>query len=247
MDIIQRNFLLLKLAEILGVTAVLMIVGTTKLLGFRPVIFKYPKRESRVSAGLFIILFLVSYFYSLIGFDFNLPLVGALLPLGNQLILALLALGITAIALFYRQQPLLSAGWGRKQNLSIGLRLGIMLSFLVIFLRGKIGTIINGVSPDEGMALVLLLAISLAEESVFRGYLQLRFSSWNPKYGWLLTAGLFVLWRLPLLVLRGEDAWIALVLLAAQSVLLGWIMKKSGHVAAPALYRTISEWLTLLA
>lgn len=134
MDINTRNFLLLKLAEAFGVIAVLMIASTSSKMTFRPVEFKYPKREGRISSGLFIVLFLVSYFFYSIGVDINLPLDAALNPLSKQLVLAIVCLGITAAVLFYRRQPLLSAGWGRKQNLTLGLRLGVMLIFLTIFL-----------------------------------------------------------------------------------------------------------------
>lgn len=246
MDIITRNFLLLKLAEVFGVIAVLMIAGTSKHMIFRPVDFKYPKREGRISTGLFVILFLVSYFFYTLGVDINLFPDKILNGLGNQLALGLICLGITAAVLFYRRQPLLSAGWGRKQNTRLGLRIGILLIFLTIFLRGKIGTIIDGVSAQEGIALALLLGISLAEEIIFRGYLQLRFSSWVGKYGWLLTAALFVLWRLPFLMLDSTGLWLNLALLIVQSVLLGWIMKRTGHVLASGLFRAVSDWLTIL-
>ncbi|MEM5776503.1 MAG: CPBP family intramembrane glutamic endopeptidase, partial [Anaerolineaceae bacterium] len=116
-----------------------------------------------------------------------------------------------------------------------------------IFLRGKLMSIVNGVSAEEGVALALLLGISLAEETIFRGYLQLRMVSWlGQPAGWLAAAGMFILWRLPWVMVSAADVWVSLAVLVIQSVLLGWVMQKTGHTAAPALYRAISDWLTFV-
>ena len=247
MDITTRNFLLLKLAETLGVIAVILIAGTSGKMIFRPVDFKYPTREGRVSSGLYAILLVLAFVYYLSGLDFRLPLDDFLQSHGQQLVLALVGLGIIVIALYFRRQPPLSAGWGRKQNRTIGLRVGLMLVFFSIFLRGKISAIIDGVSAQEGLALLLIVLTSLCEETIFRGYLQLRVSSWLGKTpGWLVVSAAFVLWHLPRLLLDLPHIWINLLLISVQSLLLGWIMQKSGHVAAPILFRAVSDWLTLI-
>jgi hypothetical protein len=36
------------------------------------------------------------------------------------------------------------------------------------------------------------------------------------------------------------------VIVAFQGVLLGWIMRKSGHVIAPILFRAAAGWLLLI-
>ncbi len=247
MDIASRNFLLLKLAETLGVIAVMLIASTSGRLVFRPVDFKYPTREGRVSTGLFVVIFVLALAYYLGGLDFRLPLDDFLQPFGQRLVLALVGLAIVAVALFYRRQPLLSAGWGRKQNLTMGLRMGAMLIFFSIFLRGKLPAIIDGITAQEGLALLLILLTSLCEETIFRGYLQLRVSSWLGKtQGWLIVSAAFVVWQLPRLLLDLPNIWINLLLIVVQSLLLGWLMQKSGHVAAPVLFRAISDWLGLI-
>lgn len=122
-----------------------------------------------------------------------------------------------------------------------------MLVFLTIFLRGKIFSLLNGVTAEEGFTLLVLIGISFAEESIFRGYIQMRLSSWlGDRNGWLLTSLLFVLWHLPRLIQNPTVLWANLGLLVVQSVLLGWAMQKGGHVIAPALYRAISDWLNIL-
>lgn len=247
MDLATRNFLILKLAETLGVIAVILIAGTSKRMVYRPVQFKYPQREGRISVSVYILLLAAAVFFYITNFKTNLFAGSSQQALLTQLFLALLSLGIAAFALFYRRQPLLSAGWGGRANLTLGLRMGVMLVFLTIFLRGKLATILNGVTAQEGMALLLLLAICVAEETIFRGYLQLRFNAWlGTPAGWLLTAGLFVLWQVPRLLTDLPGLWLSLPLIIVQSLLLGWLMHKSGHVLAPALYRAVSDWLTIL-
>jgi membrane protease YdiL (CAAX protease family) len=247
MDAGTRNFLLLKLAETLGVIAVIMIAGTSQRLTYKPVQFKYPQRESRASISVYIAALVIAVLLFLTPLKEKIPAAGGQLLLTAQLLAALLSLGAGAFALFTRRQPLLSAGWGAKPNLKLGLRIGIMLVFLTIFLRGKVMTIVNGVTAAEGIAFALILLTCLAEETLFRGYLQLRMTSWLGKpAGWLAASGMFVLWSLPRLIAWPADLWLNLLVLIAQSLLLGWLMHKTGHVLAPALYRAVSEWLTIL-
>ena len=247
MDVATRNFLLLKLAETLGVIAVIMIAGTSQRLKYKPVQFKYPQREGRASITVFILILAATVIFYFTPVGKNILSNGSDRSLVGQFIIALVCLVIAAVALFYRHQPLLSAGWGAKPNLKLGLRIGVMLVFLVIFLRGKVMSIVDGVTASEGIALLLLLGICLAEETIFRGYLQLRITSWLGKpVGWLVTSALFVIWQLPRLLASPADLWLNLTVIIIQSLLLGWLMQKTGHVIAPALYRTISDWLTIL-
>jgi len=245
---LNTAYLISKLAEFLGVIAVLLIVRLSRRLKYRPVAFKYPSREGIISLSLYgLILFLAAYYY---GSDLylNIDVFPGISPdLNQQLALAVVCLLLFALALFIRRQPLLSAGWGRRQNFNNGLRLALVLVFLTIFLRGKIFTLINGISAEEGYSFIVLLVISLAEESIFRGYIQLRLNSWaGSKHGWWLAALLFVIWQIPRLLLLASNIWISLGVIVVQSLLLGWIMKQGGHVIAPGLYRAVSDWLDVL-
>ena len=243
------KFLISKFSEFLGVIAVLLIAGTSGGLTFRPVDFKYPKREVRFSAVLYGLILLVSLgLYSRLVPQGIFNMQAPLDYLQRELTLALISLVLGLGLLFYRHQPFLSAGWGKNPNLKTGLRVGLMLVFLTVFLRGKIFSLIDGVSAQEGLALLFCIVIAIAEESVFRGYLQLRLSAWlGKRNGWLLTSLAFVIWRLPILFFNPADFWINLFTLVIQSILLGWIMQKSGHVLAPGLYRAVSDWLLYLA
>jgi membrane protease YdiL (CAAX protease family) len=246
---LDNTFLISKLSEFLGVIAVVWIADISKRLVFRPVKFKYPTREGRVSAILYIIIAAIAIlFYSGLFPNPFTNLKWAAPELVNHLILAAVCVVPFFGALLYRRQPLLSTGWGRKLNFNNGLRLSLLLVLLTIILRGKVNSLVDGVTAEEGLTLLVLIGTSLAEESIFRGYIQLRLSSWlGDRKGWLLTSTLFVIWHLPRLIQNPTVLWVNLGLLVVQSVLLGWIMQKGGHVVAPALYRAISDWLNTLS
>jgi membrane protease YdiL (CAAX protease family) len=246
-DLATRNFLLLKLAETLGVVAVIMLVGTSGRLIYRPVNFKYPLREGRVSVIVYVLILAIAFLLYQTGLKLDF-LENLQTPLTRQFVLSLLSLGVAAAALYFRRQPLLSAGWGNRQNMRLGLIIGLILIFLTVFLQGKFMSIIRGFTKQDGILLLLMFGISLAEETIFRGFLQLRFNAWLGKpNGWLLTSALFIFWQIPRLLTAPTHFWINLGVLAVQSFLLGWIMQKSGHVLAPALYRAVSNWVTLIA
>ena len=243
------KFLISKLSEFLGVVAVMLIAGTSSGLTFRPVDFKYPKREVRFSALLYGVTFLLSLgLYSRFVPQGLFNMASPLDNLQREITLALISLALGLGLLFYRRQPFLSTGWGKNPNLKTGLRVGLMLVFLTVFLRGKIFALIDGVTTQEGLILLFCIVIALAEESLFRGYIQLRLSAWlGKRNGWMLTSLAFVIWRLPILLFNPAAFWINLLVLAIQSILLGWVMQKSGHVLAPGLYRAVSDWLFYLA
>ena len=149
------------------------------------------------------------------------------------------------VALIARGQPLLSIGWNHV-NLKAALSVGFLLALLTIFLRGKFMVIIGGISKNQGPALGMYLLLALAEETIFRGYIQPRLQSFiGSRWGWLATAGLYTLWQLPgkIWFLPFASVWLIALLGLIQGLILGYIMQKSGHVIAPVLYRAISAWL----
>jgi len=168
--------LLALLSEWLGVIAVTMILTLSPRFKSEPVGFVYPRREMIISillAGL--ILILAFSFYS-----------GAISPavanpsipldtLYQRVFLAGISMLPFLLALAIRRQPPRSVGWGR-QLLLPALQLGLALAILTIFLRGKIYGILNGITSNEAYSLLACLGLCIAEESIFRGYLQLRIS-----------------------------------------------------------------------
>jgi membrane protease YdiL (CAAX protease family) len=246
---VDLKFWLGNLSEWLGVVAVVMIAGTSPMLKkARQVEFKYPRRESNMALSLFVLVYVFAFIYFHTEIFNFLKAAADGFPGGDyavRMILAVVALIPFIVALIARGQPFKSAGWG-KENTRIGLLVGLLLAVLTIFLRGKFMTILAGTANAQLGLLAVLLIYSLAEETIFRGYIQLRMESrLGERWGWLATAGIFLLWQLPgrLNVLPFAELWPILVISLANALVLGWIMKKSRHVLAPALYRAISLWV----
>ena len=88
----------------------------------------------------------------------------------------------------------------------------------------------------------------MAEETVFRGYIQPRLISRLGEIpGWLLTSVVFALWQIPRLL--GEPSQTLLIGVGiglVQGLVAGWVMQKTRHVLAPGLYRAISGWIAFL-
>lgn len=237
------------LSEWLGVIAVVMIAGVSpSLKRVRRIDFKYPQREANIAFTLFVLIYVFAYFYfagSIFGFLKTAALSFAGGEYAERMILALVGLIPFIIALAARRQPLKSAGWSRE-NTRIGLLVGFLLALLTVFLRGKFMTILGGVTNAQISVLIVLLIYSLAEETIFRGYIQLRLiSRLGERWGWLASAVIFVLWQLPgrMFVLTFAELWPILAIAFVQGLILGYIMRKSGHVLAPALYRAFALWV----
>lgn len=240
------------LSEVLGVIAVTMIMTLNpRFKQHTPVTFRFPKRELTAAAivavgviGIGFVIFRGLTPAPNTGLSSSVPSLDALL---QHLTAAAVGLALVVIALLYRKQPLRSAGWNRPL-LTPALQMGIAIILLTIFLRGKISLLFDGITPDESSALLVLLALALAEETIFRGYLQPRVEARLGKIpGWLTTSVLFALWQIPRLL--GEPVNTVLIGVAVglvQGLLAGWMMQKTQHVLAPGVYRFISGWVAFL-
>lgn len=240
------------LSQFLGVIAVTMLLTLNpRFKQHTPITFLFPKREAAaafiVTAGLFIIGFFI--FSSPTPAPF-VPLTGAaptLEAVKQQLFAAGAGVFLVAAALTYRRQPIRSAGWNRPL-LMPSLQLGLAIILIVIFLSGKLSVLMDGISEEQSNALWVITLMALAEETLFRGYIQPRFESRLGKIpGWLLTSGLFALWQIPRLL--GEPALTVLTgigLALAEGLLAGWMMQKSQHVLGPGLYRAVTGWLMFI-
>lgn len=240
------------LSEWLGVIAVVMIAGTSPMLKkIRRIEFRYPRREATFALIFFALIFFFAFlFFSDRLFEplraFAGTLVGGEIAL--RMLIALIALVPLIILLIVRGQLPKSAGWS-KDNIRANLTLAVVLIILVIFLRGKFTTLLQGISIEQGSLLLVILAWVIAEETIFRGYIQLRLMSFlGTTWGWLATSLLYVLWQLPgsAVFTQFNIEWPSLVIALVQGLLLGWIMRKTYHVAAPALLRAAATWLMLL-
>ncbi|NLG99670.1 MAG: CPBP family intramembrane metalloprotease [Chloroflexi bacterium] len=240
------------ISEWLGAISVAWILSISPRFQ-KPVIgFKYARRDGIVAISLFALILLFSFIFSSINpAVLPDPLIIAAAPvgdLGRSLILAFICLLTIIAAVALRRQPVRSAGWN-PALITPGLQMGLAIGILTIFLRNRVMDVLSGISPEGLNMLLLALGISLAEETIFRGYIQLRLSWWLGQWtGIILTSLMFTLFHIP--------AWLnavptpTLLILAGltfvQGLVLGWVMHKSGIVAAPALYRAFSIWVQFL-
>lgn len=214
--------------------------------------FLYPRRDGIMALSLYsVILSFAFVFYTFTPPVLPDPLRIAPAPVHN-LFQALLAAAICVLpfvaAILLRKQPVRSLGWNTGL-LGAGLQMGLALAILTIFLRNQVMNILSGFPPERITPLLLAVGIALLEETIFRGYIQPRLAWWlGAAPGIILTAALFTIWHLPAWLSRlpVETTLILAALTFIQGLVLGWIMRKAGHIAAPAVYRAISIWMQFL-
>jgi len=243
------------LVELMGVVAVTMLLGLSPLFKRRPLVFKFPRREAFIALSLALLVG-VGLWLVYIRLPITLPTVPktfqfSLDQLLRQVMVPVIILLPFAVALIARGQPWRSAGLGR-QTLRPSLQLGLALGVITIFLRGKLYSILGGLSLSEIYFLGAALVIGFAEEFAFRGYIQPRLSGWlGERWGWVTTALVFTLCHLPgQILVAGITSPVALGIslldLFVFGLVQGWIMRKSGNIVATGLYYTIHLWAMYL-
>ncbi len=237
------NLYILFAAEWVGAVAVGMIAGLSPKFTRIKLMFKYPRREGVVALGVFVFALFIALVVSAIP---NLSVLGLTRDWSERLLVAAGALVPVGVALWRRKQPVRSAGWSRDK-LNAALQLGLALAFLSIFLRGKFSGVITGLNSQTLTLLGYCLVLALMEETAFRGFIQQRLASWWGEVpGWLAASALFVVCQLPRLLAAPDQLVFNLVLSVVQSLFAGYLMRRSGHALAPALYRAISGWLLFI-
>jgi membrane protease YdiL (CAAX protease family) len=248
---LNSTIFLAHVAEWLGVIAVVWFLARIPRYQVKPVGFKYARRDGIMALSLgataifFSLIFSTTELHNLA--PRFLPVSGPAADLTYLLFIALVSLLPFLAALLTRGQPALSAGWNRT-NQRVGLQVGLAVALLTILLRNRALDLINGIQKDELSYLLLALGIALVEETMFRGYIQLRLCWWmGDKKGWILTGLLFGLYRFPIfLAAVGLNAALFyLGIILVEGLLAGWLMRKTGHVLAPGLYRAVSIWLNV--
>lgn len=230
-------------AEWIGAVAVGMIAGLSPKFTRVKLMFKYPRREGVVALGVALFAMFIAVVVASIP---AMALGGLSEDWSERLVVAAGAMVPVAVALWRRKQPVRSAGWSRDK-LNASLQLGLALVFFTVFLRGKFSAVVTGLNSQTLTLLGYALVLSLMEETAFRGFIQPRLASWwGEVAGWLAAAGLFVVCQLPRLLAAPEQLAFNLVLAVGQSVVAGYLMRRSGHALAPALYRAVSGWLLFL-
>jgi membrane protease YdiL (CAAX protease family) len=241
------------ISEWLGVIAVAWLLGLSRRFQKPVVGFLYARRDGLVALFLSAVIIFFSFFYSTAIRPpvFSQPVRISPAPVHDllqALILAVISLAPFLIALLVRQQPIRSIGWN-PALITPGLQMGVAMAILTIFLRNRVMDVLGGLALPVLGSLPIALGIGLAEETIFRGYIQMRLAWWlGPWPGLVITAGLFTLWHMPawLQTLPTQTMLILAGLTFVQGLVLGWIMRKSGGVVAPALYRAVSIWVSLI-
>jgi membrane protease YdiL (CAAX protease family) len=250
---LNSTFLIAQVSEWLGVIAVAWLLSLNPRFKQGQIGFLYARRDGLTAVAMSFTVIAFAFIFATTGLGqmltglVRLPARSA--DLSRPLAIAVLSLLPVLAALILRAQPPKSTGWSLKL-LRPALSVGLALILLTIFLRNRVMDVVSGISPEEGYYLLGALGIALAEETIFRGYIQLRLGWWlGENRGWLATALVYAAWRLPLL-LGSSSLPLTLLYLAvalAQGLVTGWLMRKCGHVLAPALYRAISIWLVVFA
>jgi membrane protease YdiL (CAAX protease family) len=234
---------LIEWAAILGLT---LLASTSSRFKHSRVTFNYVRREgigALILGGFVLVLAAGFYFLRPV----QLELADDRL---NLILLELIVAGIAALplgsTLLARKQKLFTAGW-LPGTLKSGLLFGVSIAILLIFLAGKFMGILDGLTSTEIIALAALLGMTVLEESIFRGYIQCRLEAWlGERVGWLLVAGLWILWSLPAMWVFGLLTPLNLVIMVVRGLIAGWVMQKAGHTLAPAFYRAFAMWLMFL-
>lgn len=245
--------------EWMGVVAVAMLFGLSKRFNRRPLVFQYVRREVWVSLGLFAVS--AAIVWGGLGSSVvkaGLSFYGDRLPeltytsaqFSLHLLLAVAAAAPFVLALLVRRQPLLSTGLARK-TFNPALQAGLGLALVVIFLRGKVYTLIYGLRPDQFLYLGGMVVLALAVEFIFRGFIQSRMNGWlGERWGWLAAALLSTLWVLPyrfiVPAVDGTALAFSLINVGVTALLCGWVMRKTGNILAPALFAAFHFWMMVL-
>jgi hypothetical protein len=240
------QFMILTISGWLGAIAVILIASLSPELKARPpLVFKYPLRERNaalISAAVFL---LVSIALAAFSPNWILSLPEYLNTMDWTLaVLAVLLVMIAFLVLRYRKQPLLSFGWNKKLW-RIASRVSLALAFLAVFLSGSISQFLEFLSAESLTRLAILFVSLLAWETSLRGFIQPRFNAWlGEKWGWLAAALLSVALILPTLLTYGMGTDNLIRAIGTQ-FLLGWIMKRTGHVLPGAVWAAFFAWLLI--
>lgn len=240
-----------QLAEWLGVIAVTMLLSLSPRFRFQPIGFRYARRDRMAALSISILILAFSYAYYTTSLGAGLSkIILAPTPAGNltpQLVLALICVLPVIAALILRGQPPRSAGWN-PATLTLGLQAGIALALLTIFLRNRVLDVLHGIDANQSLYLLFAVGIALAEETIFRGYIQLRLVSWlGTNRGWIAASLIYAAWRLPAFLPGGttESILIGVGIAFMQGLVAGFVIRRTGNVLASGIYRAISIWLNV--
>ncbi|MFQ6059018.1 MAG: lysostaphin resistance A-like protein [Anaerolineae bacterium] len=156
----------------------------------------------------------------------------------------------TGLWLGRRQTGWAACGWGRAR-IGRAVGLGVLLGAAALLLRARPFAPERLAVSDTWWALDTYAVVALAEETLYRGFLQGRLATWLGRWwGYLTTALLFTAVHLPARLLGGEPLAQALSYATAQllpmALLFGGAMLAANHTAAPTLLHLAWNWASVI-
>ena len=137
----------------------------------------------------------------------------------------------------------------RRTHFLSSLLLGTLVGGVFLIAAGKASNLLFIFTASGFFAVLQFLIVGFAEETLFRGYVQVRWvATWGWWRGWLLTSLTMSLFHVPILFISQKlpavDVLMETLQLLPASLLMGYAMRKSGNIAAPAI---IHLWLNFIS
>ena len=219
--------------------------------------FDTPWKEGALAIGYVTVLFLIVAMV----FFFLVQRTGV--PLGTyeqyDLITALSWWGIYAAVYIIpvlvickaRKQNLQTLGVGKK-NMKLSLEMGLLISLLIVFLSTTPELLQEKFfTYNTFYAFIYFLAVGFGEELLFRGFLQIRCSTWLGEIrGWILASTIMGIIHIPsrifVLGLEPIQALVSVVFIIPFSLLMGFIVLKTRSILGPTVIHTVTDWMSVL-
>lgn len=136
----------------------------------------------------------------------------------------------------------------RRAHLAASFVMGTLVGVMFLFGAGKAAGLTTLFAAGGLFATLQFLVVGFAEEMLFRGYVQVRWVAalgwWR---GWLLASVVMSLFHVPILFLSDGLPFFGVLMgvlrLIPPSLLLGYSLRRSGNIVAPAV---IHLWMNLV-
>jgi membrane protease YdiL (CAAX protease family) len=136
----------------------------------------------------------------------------------------------------------------RRGHLLSAFLMGTLVGGIFLVSAGAVKNLAVVLTKSGLFAAMQYLIVGFAEETLFRGYVQVR---WVAALGWwpgfLLASAVMSLFHLPILLLADHltllNALVEVIKIMPLSLLLGYALQKNGNIVAPAF---IHLWLNLI-
>lgn len=150
------------------------------------------------------------------------------------------------IAMRFRRESARSAGF-TTVSLGPSILVGLAVSIIALLsYRDFVWSTVR-VNGNHLWALVYYIPVSISEELIYRGYVQTRLIAWIGKWhGWILASLVMALTHIGVRFMwegyTVPEALLSSIGLIPISLLLGYVMLRTGNLVAPILLHTAVNW-----